>query len=88
MKYFTLFIVSGMILAGCAHEARYADHEHGKALTDAFDRQIVNQDYAHANKPVEGLAGIHAESIMETYHGTFSKGFSSEGIDITQTGSE
>lgn len=87
MKYFVLIIASGMLLSGCAQEAYYVDHEFGMAQNDAFDRQIVHKDYAHANKPVEGLDGIYAESIMEAYHETFSDSFSSEDIDVTATGS-
>lgn len=88
MKYFILIIVSGMLLSGCAHEAYYVDHEHGMAQNDTFNRQIVHKDYIYANKPVEGMAGIHAESIMETYHGTFTDSFSKESIDTAQTGSD
>lgn len=86
MKYFILFIAFGLILTGCAHEAPYNDHEYGMAQMDAFDRQIVHQDYTHAGKTAEGRAGIHAEKIMETYHETYSESFSSEDIDISSTG--
>lgn len=88
MKYFFLIIVAALFVSGCAKEAYYVDHEYGMASTDAFDRQIVHKDYKYATKPVEGMAGIHAESIMDTYHGTFSDSFTKESIDITQTGAD
>ena len=87
MRYFVLIIVATLFLSGCAREAYYADHEYGMATMDAFDRQVVHKDYKYAGKPVEGLAGLHAEKIMETYHETFSDSFSKEDIDVTQTGS-
>jgi hypothetical protein len=85
---FIALVIGALLLAGCAREAVYADHEFGMANRDAFDRQIINKDYAHAGKPVEGMAGIHAEPIMNTYQKTFSEGFTKEDIDITQVGLE
>jgi len=82
------FFVAGL-LAGCAlpEQAYYTDREYGVASQDAFDQQIVHIDYIHADKPVEGMSGIHVEPIMTSYHSTFSNSFSSESIDISQTGS-
>ena len=87
MKYTQLIVIAGLLLAGCAQDARYTDQEFGLANQDAFDRQIVYKDYRYADRKVEGLDGIHAESIMETYHETFTEGFTSETVDITTTGS-
>lgn len=89
MKYIALLAATGFLLVGCAamEEAYYVDREFGTATNDAFDRQIIHKDYAHAGKSVEGLPALHAESIMDTYHGTFSTGFTSESIDITEVGS-
>jgi hypothetical protein len=86
MKYFIPIIIAALFFSGCAREAIYVDHEYGMATMDAFDRQIVHKDYAYANKPVDGMAGIHAETIMESYHDTFSDSFSKENIDVTATG--
>ena len=88
MKYLFLILVTAFIIGGCAREAVYVDHEYGMATMDAMDRQIVHKDYVHASKPVEGMNGIHAETIMSQYHETFSDSFSSEDIDVTQTGGE
>ena len=90
MKYIALLVTLGFLLVGCAamEEAYYVDREFGAAHNDAFDRQIINKDYAHAGKSVEGLPALHAESIMETYHGTFSEGFSRESFDVSDVGSE
>lgn len=85
---FIALVLFSLFLTACAREAVYVDHEFGKASQDAFDRQIIHKDYAHAGKPVEGMAGIHAEPIMNTYQKTFSEGFTREDIDITQTGSD
>ena len=81
-----LFLIFGLFLSGCAREAYYADHEYGIASRDAFDQQIVNKDYKHANKPVEGMDGIYAEHVMGTYLDTFTQGFTKEAIDISEIG--
>ena len=90
MKYVILTLTCVALLAGCAsfEEAYYVDREFGMANNDAFDRQIVHKDYKYAGEPVNDLSGIHAEPIMETYQGTFSEGFTSEDIDISETGTE
>ena len=86
MKILFMFLTSGLILVGCAAETPYIDHEFGTATRNAFDRQIVHQDYRYADKQVEGLPGIHSEKVMQTYHNTFSESFTQENIDITATG--
>jgi len=86
MKKTLLIMASGLLLAGCVAEAPYIDKEFGMATRDAFDSQIVHKDGQYADKSVEGMPGIHAEKVMETYHETFSEGFTQEDVDITQTG--
>ena len=86
MKHIIYILFALIMLAGCANEAYYADHEYGMATVDAFDRQIVHKDYAYANTPVEGMDGIHAEPTMEMYHGSFGAGFTQESIDILSPG--
>lgn len=90
MKYIVLLIAAASLLVGCAtmEEAYYTDREFGAATTDAFDRQVIHKDYAHAGKAVEGLPALHAEPVMEKYHSTFSQGFTRESIDISDVGSE
>ncbi len=81
MKYLTLLFFAAVVLTGCAHEAYYADNEYGVASMDAYDRMIVHKDYAHANKTVDGMEGIHAEPTMERYHDSFGEGFSQDTVD-------
>jgi len=87
MKYLTILLFSCLVLAGCAHEASYADREYGMATMDAFDRQVVHKDYAYANEPVEGMDGLHAEPTMEMYHDSFGEGFTQESISVLSPGS-
>lgn len=89
MRQITLIIILAglsLLLGGCSKEALYVDHEFGMATNDAFDRQIIHKDYVHAGKPVEGMAGIHAEPIMNTYQKTFSEGFAKEDINTSSSG--
>ncbi|PLX81425.1 MAG: hypothetical protein C0614_06580 [Desulfuromonas sp.] len=87
MKYTmtTLFICS-LLVAGCAQEARYVDQEFGMATRDAFDQQVVHKDGVYASKAPEGLNALHMEPVMQTYHQSFSEGFTKESINITDTG--
>ena len=87
MRYLTLLFITAVVLTGCAQEASYADREYGVASMDAYDRMIVHKDYAHANKTVDGMDGIHAEPTMEMYHDSFGEGFSQESVDTTAPGS-
>ena len=75
-----------LLLAACAKETVYVDHEFGMATQDAFNQQIIHKDYAHAGKKVEGLPGINAEPIMNTYQQTFTEGFTREDFDISSFG--
>lgn len=86
MRYLMILLFLVFFLVGCAHEAPYADHEYGMATMDAFDRQVVYKDYAHANKPVEGMDGLHAEPTMQMYHNSFGQGFTQESINVTSPG--
>ena len=88
MKSLYYIFLALFILVGCVDNAYYADREYGAASTDAFDRQIIYKDYRHAGNSVSGLPALHAEPIMETYHSTFSEGFTKESIDINTVGSE
>lgn len=87
MKYISLIFFAAVVLVGCAQEAYYTDHEYGLATTDAFDRQIVHKDYLYADKTGDGMDGIHAEPIMQTYQNSFSEGFTMESIDTSSPGS-
>lgn len=83
MKYLTLLFITAVVLTGCAHEAHYADNEYGVASMDAYDQMIVHKDYAHANKTVNGMEGLHAEPTMQLYHDSFSEGFTQDTVDIS-----
>ena len=86
MKYLTLLFFAAVVLTGCAHEAYYADNEYGVASMDAYDQMIVHKDYAHADKTVDGMEGIHAEPTMEMYHDTFGEGFTQDTVDTESIG--
>lgn len=90
MKHLVFAAILGLLISGCAamEETYFIDREFGVATNDAFDQQIINKDYAHANQPVEGMPALHAEPVMGTYHSTFSTGFTKESIDINAVGSE
>jgi len=87
MKYLTLMCIAAVVLTGCAREAVYADHEYGAASMDAYNRQIVHKDFLYAHKDVEGMEGLHAEPIMDTYQKSFSEGFTIEDVYTTSPGS-
>lgn len=87
MKYLTFVFIAAAVLTGCAQEAYYADREYGVASMDAFDRQIVHKDYVYASKTDDKMDGLHAEPIMEMYHGSFGEGFTQESISIMEPGS-
>jgi len=87
MKYLTLLFFATVALTGCAHEAYYADNEYGVASMDAYDQMIVHKDYMHADKPADGMEGIHAEPTMKMYHGSFGEGFTQSTVDTESIGS-
>ena len=84
----TALFISSLLVAGCAQEARYVDHEIGEATRDAFDQQIVHQDGLYAGRAPEGLNGLYMEPVMQTYQQSFSEGFTKESINTTGTGSD
>jgi len=89
MKHVVLSsMIAVCLLVGCAsfEEAYYTDRELGKSTAVSFDRMIVNQDRPHAGEIPEGLDGIHAEPVLESFHKTFSDNFTREDVDITTVG--
>ncbi|MDH3998745.1 MAG: membrane lipoprotein lipid attachment site-containing protein [Desulfuromonadales bacterium] len=90
MKKYIFALFAATLLTGCAlpEQAYYTDREFGMASQDAFDQQVAYKDYRYAKEPVEGMAGLHSEPAMSSYHSTFNESFSSEDIDINQTGGE
>lgn len=80
MRYLTLLFIAATIFSGCAQDAYYADREYGRASMDAYDQQIVHKDYTHADKDVDGMEGLHAESTMQMYHDSFGQGFTQKDV--------
>lgn len=68
-----MILTTLLVLTGCAQEAAYVDYEFGKAHNDAIDQQIAYKDPVNANTTPEGMAGIHAEKIMDTYQYSFDR---------------
>jgi len=73
-KFIYIYFVSSLLI-GCAitEEAYYIDREYGFAQNDAFNQQIAYKDFRYAKQVPKGMAGIHAESIMDTYQSSFNK---------------
>jgi hypothetical protein len=65
------------VMAGCAHPAfdslYYLDREFGEAQQYTWDQQVAYPDYHYADREAEGLAGIHAEEVMNVHNSTFAK---------------
>lgn len=60
------------LLAACS-STPYVDKEFGQANRLAFDTQIADQTYRHADKTPEGITGLNAEKIMKGYNDGFGK---------------
>jgi len=84
----TILVLPLLMLAGCAsvQEAYYVDQEIFQATENALAMQVVNKDYRYAGNRPEDLFGNAAEEIMDTYIQTYTEGFTSEDISITETG--
>ena len=82
MKYSIFFIsmVFLLTIGGCAREAISIDREHGLASNAAFDQQIVNKDYKHADKDVSGMDAIYAETTIGRYAETYNKAMTKEKV--------
>ena len=84
----TIFVLLVFQLVGCAsvQEAYYVDQEMYQSAETAFAMQVVNKDYRYAGNTAEELFGNAAEELMDTYIQTFTEGFTSEDIQVTETG--
>jgi hypothetical protein len=80
MRTLALIFVAAIFTTGCAQEALYADQEYGIASMDAYDQMIVHKDYAHADKEVKDMDGLHAEPTMQMYHDSFGDGFTQKDV--------
>lgn len=72
MKALAYLITAALLLAGCS-SAPLADQTLGKAQARSWDRQVKFQDYRFAGETPTGLAGIHAEQIMDVHNQTFAE---------------
>ena len=59
------------LLVGCT--TMNIDREYGKASMSSWDMQIVDTAPAAAEQTPEGLAGIHAEEVMDVRNQTFGE---------------
>jgi len=75
MKGSYLVFILLVLLVGCAgtEETYYLDQEFGQAQMESWDKMIVPPDPMKTEKKPEGMEGIHAESAIGVYHGSFSK---------------
>jgi hypothetical protein len=71
------------LLIGCSSNTPYVDKEFGKATRMAFDGQIADQTYRHADQVPEGIAGLPAENIMKVYTEEFGKTAEAEAVPMT-----
>jgi hypothetical protein len=60
------------LLVGCS-STPYVDKEFGQATRTAFETQIADQTYRHAEQTPEGLEGIVAEEVMTVYTDDFGQ---------------
>ena len=60
-----------LLLVGCT--TMDIDQEYGKASMSSWDMQIVDPAPSSAGLTPEGLAGIHAEEVMDVRNKTFGE---------------
>lgn len=73
MKKLIILPVTLGLLLGCSSTAPYVDKEYGEASRMAFETQIADQTYRHADKVPEGMTGLNAEKIMAVETEAFSE---------------
>lgn len=75
------------LLVGCTSNTPYVDKEYGEATRMAFEMQIADQTFQHADKVPEGISGLTAEKIMKVYTEDSGKKTEAEAAPMTfQTG--
>lgn len=73
MKYLTLaLLVLGLTLAGCTSYPNL-DREFGQATRTSLKRQVAFPADSHVRKVPEGMGGISAEEVMDTYNQTYAE---------------
>lgn len=88
MKKLIILPVALGLLVGCSSNTPYVDKEYGDATRMAFEMQIADQTFQHADKVPEGISGLTAEKIMKVYTEDSGKSTEAEAAPMTfQTGS-
>lgn len=86
MKKLIILPVALGLLVGCSSSTPYVDKEFGAASRMAFETQIADQTYRHADRVPEGMEGLTAEKIMKVYTDDFGK--KPEKVEVFQLGIE
>lgn len=83
MKKLIIFPLALGLLVGCSSTTPYVDQEFGEATRMAFEEQIADKTYQHADKVPEGIAGLTAEKIMKVYTEDFDEEAEAEAAPMT-----
>lgn len=84
MKKLIILPVALGLLVGCSSTAPYVDKEYGDATRMAFEMQIADQTFQHADKVPEGMTGLNAEKIMAVETEAFSQ--EADKVEVFQLG--
>ena len=71
MNRLFISLSAAALLAGCAVETPYVDHEWGMAQQASWDTQVANPGDKYAGTNPTGLEGINGEEVMATYNQSF-----------------
>src|SRR5437899_12128733 len=72
MKILTIVaacVASGLLTA-CVQPTPYLDEHYGEAYRMAVAHQTINPDAAQNRNPVNGVDGVTARNVMQTYQNT------------------
>lgn len=87
MKKIIILPVALGLLVGCSSTTPYVDREYGEATRMAFEMQIADHTFQHADKVPEGISGLTAEKIMKVYTEDFDEEAEAKAEPMTfQTG--
>jgi hypothetical protein len=92
MRYFVLIglLAAPTMFSGCGrtlpgHQETMLDKNWGRSYESAKYNQILNHDAGKSQKPVAGLDGQAADSIMEKYRESPNHGQTSKKVDSVIT---
>lgn len=87
MKKLIIIPVAFGFLVGCSSNTPYVDKEFGEATRMAFEVQIADHTFQHADKVPDGISGLTAEKIMKVYTDDFGEEAKAQAEPTTfQTG--